>query len=73
MGLKEKLIGVILILLGALPFLLKIKSISKFFEGNIILSFIIPGEIVYQLLIIIFGILLIWTIKPKLQMVNNRF
>ena len=60
MGFKEKLIGIILIVIGALPFLLKIDSISNVFTGNTVLSYIIPGEIVYQLIIIILGILLVW-------------
>lgn len=64
MGFKEKIIGIVLILVGALPFLLKIKAVSDFFTGNIVLKYIIPGEIVYQILIIVLGVLLIWAVKP---------
>lgn len=60
MGFKEKVVAIILILAGVLPFLLKIKSISDFFIGNIVLSYIIPGEIVYQLIIIVLGAILLW-------------
>ncbi len=67
MRIKEKFIGMILIIIGALPFLLKIQTISKLFEKNTFLSLIAPGEIIYQILIIILGILLIWTIKPKIE------
>ena len=67
MQIKEKLIGIILIILGALPFLLKIESISTFFTENKILSFFAPGEIIYQIVIIILGALLIWRIQPRVE------
>ena len=67
MRFKEKLIGIVLIIIGALPFLLKIKSISDFFTQNKVLSFIIPGELVYQIIIIVLGALLIWTLKSKFK------
>jgi len=67
MRIKEKFIGIVLIIIGALPFLLKTKSISDFFTQNKVLSFIIPGELVYQIIIIALGALLIWTVKPKFK------
>ncbi len=67
MRIKEKFIGMALIIIGALPFLLKTKSISDFFTQNKILSFIIPGELVYQIIIIVLGVLLIWTLKSKFK------
>ena len=67
MKIKEKLFGIILVGLGALPFLLKIESIGTAFTSNKILSYLTPGEIVYQVAIIILGILLIWTVKPRLE------
>lgn len=67
MRIKEKFIGIALIIIGALPFLLKTKSISDFFAQNKILSFIIPGELVYQIIIIVLGVLLIWTLKSKFK------
>jgi hypothetical protein len=68
MNIKEKLIGIVLIVLGALPFLLKIKSISAWFTANKFLSFFSPGEIVYQIVIILLGILLIWKVKPDFDL-----
>ena len=59
------IIGVILIVLGALPFLLKIEKISAVFLGNKVLSFLAPGEIVYQIVIIILGILLVWKVRSQ--------
>ena len=69
MQIKEKFIGMLLIILGVLPFLLKIESISNAFLNNKVLSFFAPGEIIYQIVIIILGILLIWTIRPSLETV----
>jgi len=66
MPLKEKLLGMILIIIGALPFLLKIDKIADFFT-NKFLSYLIPGELVYQIVIIVIGIVLIWTIKPRFE------
>jgi hypothetical protein len=68
MQIKEKIIGILLILLGALPFLLKINTISTWFTANKFLSFFSPGGIVYQIIIIILGILLIWTVRPDFDL-----
>jgi len=65
MRIKEKIIGFALIILGALPFLLKIDKIGTAFSNSKILSYIAPGEIIYQLIIIILGISLI--IKRKTE------
>ena len=70
MTMKGKLIGLVLIIIGALPFLLKIKSISDSLAKYTFLSYLVPGEIVYQLIIIGLGILLIWTVKPRME--NRR-
>lgn len=67
MGFKEKLIGFLLIVLGAWPFALKVPSVSEFFSSYPFLEMLTPGEIVYQIIIILLGILLIWTIKPRLE------
>ena len=60
---KEKLIGIVLIVIGALPFLLKIKAV-----GDVIGSYkwILPGEIIYQIVLIVLGVLLIWTKRQQL-------
>jgi len=67
MRVKEKLIGIILVVLGALPFLLKIEKIGTAFTTNKVLSYIAPGEWIYQIIIIILGVLLIWTIRSRLE------
>jgi len=56
MAAKEKIIGIILVLIGALPFLLKIESINNLLGQY---TFLLPGEIIYQLIIIILGIFLV--------------
>jgi heme/copper-type cytochrome/quinol oxidase subunit 4 len=60
MAMKEKLIGLILIIIGILPFLLKIKSVSDSLAKYTFLSYLAPGEIIYQLIIIALGVWLIW-------------
>jgi len=67
MAMKEKLIGLILIIIGILPFLLKIQSIATSVEKYKLMSYLVPGEIVYQIIIIILGVLLIWTVKPRVE------
>lgn len=65
MGAKEKLIGFVLILLGAWPFLLKIESVGSFFAGYPFLNALTPGEIIYQIIVIGLGVLLFIKMKPK--------
>jgi hypothetical protein len=67
MKIKEKIIGIILIILGALPFLLKIDKISSTFTKYKFLTYLVPGEIIYQLAIIILGVSLIWTLRSQLE------
>lgn len=67
MKLKEKLIGIILIVLGALPFLLKIERIGTTFSTNKILSYIAPGDWIYQIIIIILGISLVLTLRHRIE------
>lgn len=69
MAVKNKLIGLILIILGALPFLLKIESIGTLFEEGKALSFIAPGGIIYQIAIIALGVLLIWRMRTRVETV----
>jgi len=67
MPIKEKMLGIILIIIGALPLLLKINFIETFFEKYKFLSYLIPGEIIYQIILILIGALLIWRIKPRFE------
>ena len=62
---KNKLVGLILIIIGILPFLLKIESVATAFEKYTFLSYLIPGELIYQIIITCLGILLIWTVRPR--------
>lgn len=65
MAVKSKFVGILLIIIGALPFLLKIDLIDDFFSNYDFLSYLVPGEIIYQLIIILLGFLLIWSIRPR--------
>ena len=67
MPIKEKMLGMILIIIGALPFLLKIEPIVNFFSKYKFLSYLVPGEIIYQVILILIGALLIWRIKPRFE------
>jgi len=67
MPIKEKFLGGVLIIIGAMPFLLKIQKIADFFAKYKFLSTIAPGNWIYQIIIILIGVLLIWKIKPKFE------
>ena len=67
MPVKEKFLGLILILLGAFPFLLKVDKIGLFFSKYKFLNALTPGEIIYQIAIIFIGIMLIWKVKPRIE------
>ena len=67
MPLKEKLFGMLLIIIGALPLLLKIGAVGDFFAKYKFLSYLVPGEIIYQLVLIIIGGLLIWKVRPRFE------
>ena len=67
MAFKEKVIGLVLIILGVWPFVLKIDAIDKFFASYAFLKWLTPGEILYQIIIILLGVLLIWRIKSKVE------
>jgi len=66
MAIKEKLIGIILIVVGALPFLLQIESVNQSLPADI-LSYLAPGEIVYQIVIIALGIWLILKVRHRIE------
>ncbi len=68
MAFKEKLLGIVLILIGIFPLLLKISSIAGSFAKYTFLSYLVPGEIAYQIILIIIGILLVWSRKPRQMM-----
>ena len=66
MAIKEKLIGIILIVVGALPFLLQIESVNQSLPADI-LSYLAPGEIVYQIVIIALGIWRILKVRHRIE------
>ena len=59
---KEKIIGILIVLLGALPYLLKIKSIGTAMAKY---TFILPGQLAYQILLIVLGAFLIIEMRNK--------
>jgi len=63
MGFKEKLIGVLLIALGALPWLLKVETINNTIGDYAAL----PGTSMYQTIIIVLGLFLLIKIKHKVH------
>jgi len=67
MKIKEKIIGIAIILLGVLPFLLKIEKIGTIFTANKFISYLSPGGIIYQGIIIILGIVLILSVRTGLD------
>ena len=61
MSFKSKVIGILLIALGALPWLLKIQAVNDkigTYAAN-------PGEYLYQAVIIILGLLLLVKFKAR--------
>ncbi|MDD5192150.1 MAG: hypothetical protein PHH54_00765 [Candidatus Nanoarchaeia archaeon] len=64
MPIKEKFLGVILILVAILPMLSKIESIKNYFSSGI-LSYLVPGEIIYQIILIVIGILLVISLRSR--------
>tara|TARA_Y100000034_G_scaffold114872_1_gene151424 strand:- start:1471 stop:1692 length:222 start_codon:yes stop_codon:yes gene_type:complete len=67
MAIKTKLIGLILIIVGALPFLIKIDAISTAIDTYGFLEALVPGSIIYQAIIIILGIALFLRLRPNVS------
>tara|TARA_Y100000310_G_scaffold269239_1_gene282303 strand:- start:979 stop:1200 length:222 start_codon:yes stop_codon:yes gene_type:complete len=72
MALKEKLIGLILVIIGALPFLIKIEAIGSKIAEYSFLNPIVPGNIIYQGIIIILGLLLVLRLKHRVNVESTR-
>ena len=66
---KNKIIGTILVILGALPFLLKIENINNIIGKY---TFLLPGEYIYQVIIIALGLFLLVKIRHKVQIEPRR-
>lgn len=68
MAFKEKLIGFLLIVIGALPFLTKIKGIGDILAKY---TFLTPGNGAYQAVLIILGLFLIVSLKRRSKFENQ--
>jgi len=64
MAFKEKLVGILLIIVGVLPFLLKIEALNTAIGKY---TWLLPGGIVYQAVIVVLGVALIWRKRPRLE------
>jgi len=62
---KSALIGIVMIIAGAFPLLLNIASIKASLTSYTFLSYVQAGQPVYQIIIILLGVLLLWNPKPK--------
>lgn len=71
-GMRGKLVGLLLIVLGAWPFVLKIESVGNFFSAYKFLELLTPGEILYQVVLIGFGILLLWRVRVVAEPIDYR-
>jgi len=65
MGAKEKLVGILMIIVGAFPLLLKIQSVSDSLKPYTFLTYLNAGEPIYQIIIIILGGLLLYSPRPR--------
>jgi len=65
MGGKEKLVGILLLVIGAYPLLLKVKSISDSLAQYTFLTYLSPDGFVYPIVILILGVLLLYTPRPR--------
>lgn len=65
MGAKEKLIGIILVIVGAFPLLMNITSVSDSLKQYAFISYLMAGQPIYQIIIIILGVLLLWSPKAR--------
>jgi heme/copper-type cytochrome/quinol oxidase subunit 4 len=64
---KSNIIGFILIILGVLPFLTGIQFVGEYTTKY---PYLLPGQIAYQVVIIVLGVILIIK-KLKVQTTNN--
>ena len=65
MGAKEKLVGIILLIVGIFPLLMNITSISDSLKQYTFISYLNAGGYIYQIVLIILGVLLLYTPRPK--------
>lgn len=63
MGMKEKLIGLVLVILGLWPVILKIGAVAEYVKQYSFLTYLTPGELVYQAIIVVAGLLLLISMR----------
>ena len=71
MGFKEKIVGVLIVVMGAWPFILMITSVKDFVTRNPLLNYLSPGQPAYQIILIVLGAFLLWSPKPRMQQQQN--
>ena len=62
---KEKLIGIILIIVGAFPLLMNITSFSDSLKPYSFVSYLNAGGYIYQIIIIVLAALLLYSPRPR--------
>ncbi len=65
MSAKSGLVGIIIIIVGAFPLLLNINSIKNSLAPYAFLSYVQAGQPVYQIVLILLGVFLLWNPKPN--------
>lgn len=73
-GIRGKLVGIVLIVVGAWPFLLRADRISELVSRYDFLEYLVPGELFYQIVLILLGVLLLWRVRVVAEPVeyNSR-
>ena len=72
MPIKHKFIGFAIVIVGLLPFLTKVPPIAEAVEKYKFLTGIVPGSIIYQVIIVLLGILLLLKLRPNLSLSASR-
>ena len=62
---KEKLVGIIIIIIGAFPLLMNIESFANSLKQYTFMTYLMAGQPVYQIILILLGVLLLYSPKPK--------
>lgn len=57
---KEKIVGILLIIIGLFPLLNGIKPVADSLSKYTWLSFFNSGGVVYQFVIVVLGVILVW-------------
>jgi hypothetical protein len=65
MGAKSGLVGILMIIVGAFPLLLNIASIKNSLASYSFLSYIQAGQPLYQIILILLGVILLWNPRPR--------